>query len=193
MGQFEKNNNAIIGKMFVDYGNDDKLRAKSYCNEFKEIPSSLLLAAINKVTTQCRFFPTKADIYAELDSLKAEYSGIGNLLEWDEVWAEIQEKIRKIGPYDIPKWSSEEIHIVVKMVGWRNLCTMDYREMSITQAQMRDNYNSLCKRKKEEKNNKNLLQNKKQYAIIRSKDELFPKIRGAEKVVLLSNKELIGD
>lgn len=74
-------------------------------------------AGLAKVLLTAKFFPTVAEVFEAVQSLRPDTSGVPPVeAAWDEV-------CRNLNPYAMPEWSHEAIRITVRRLGGiRALC-----------------------------------------------------------------------
>lgn len=70
----------------------------------------------------------------------------GGGLDFDEVWREILDGIRRWGHAGSPEWSSPNVAALVQAVGWRALCLGPEDDLPTIRAQARDMWASISKR-----------------------------------------------
>lgn len=83
--------------------------------------------------------------------------------EWGEVWGEVMGAVEKIGFYaeldpagnlvkdEVPSpWSHPLIGTFVQQIGWEDFCTVPLKELRTFEAQCRNKYEALARRRRED-------------------------------------------
>jgi hypothetical protein len=134
--------------------NDVDLRAELWTDLFAAMDDEVFLASVKKHVTVGKFFPMPAEIFEQYSELKSIADG-GN--DWSQVWAAIKgaiafrgswgtvDEVRKYIGDKLPPAMAQDAEIIIKRLGWRELCNMKDEKEEIWRAQFRDIYNSVRK------------------------------------------------
>lgn len=90
---------------------------------FSDLPYELAEAALIKVLSTTKFWPTVAEIREAAAQISQP-----KVLEASEAWGQVMEGLRKFGLYqaqDAMNWFSPEIRMMVKRFGWWEICHTD--------------------------------------------------------------------
>ena len=113
----------------------------------RELKEPLVLAAIAVLIREGREFPpVPGIIYA-----KAVEMAEGHAV-WAEVWHEVMTAVSHHGHGKDPaslEWSSDLVYELVTTSGWHELCTGNIADLPIVEAQWRNKYEALRRRRKE--------------------------------------------
>ena len=148
----DKTTNAkIIASMFACFGQgQDGVRIAAYTNMLSGIPTEILSRVSRKLILESKFLPTVADIVEASRSLIGTMDESSRTKTWAEAWQEIEKQMQECFVYAKPVFSTKEIESAVKMYGWHELCETPSKDMRIAKAQLRDMYNEVCARTREE-------------------------------------------
>jgi len=151
-------NAKILASMFACYGQgQDGVRIAAYTNLLADIPTDILSKVCRKLTLEAKYLPSVAEIVEASRSIMGTMDESSRLLPWAEAWHEIETQMKEAFVYAKPVFSHPEIEKAVKMYGWKDLCETPSKDMSIVKAQLRDMYNQVCARTREESVNNYVL------------------------------------
>jgi hypothetical protein len=117
----------------------DEATVKAYSHMLADLDYDEARAATQRLIATSKFFPTIAEIRAEVaeESMSAIPSG-------EEAWGEVRRAISRVGSYRTPTFDIREIAEAVDVIGWRNLCLSDNPASS--RARFIDAYRSIRER-----------------------------------------------
>lgn len=155
----DKTTNAkIIASMFACYGQgQDGVRIAAYTNVLSGIPMEILSRVCKKLILESKFLPSVAEIVEASRSLMGTMDESSRMKPWAEAWQEIEYQMKTAFVYDKPVFSTKEIEKTVKCYGWKDLCETPSKDFSIAKAQLRNMYEQVCARSKEESVNNYVL------------------------------------
>lgn len=143
----------VITALFSAFGQSgDGIRIAAYVNVLAGVPIPLLKATCNKLILTNKFLPTVSEIVTAGKSLVEEVNG-HRIKTWDEAWDEIQMTVRNNFLYESPVWSTDEIKAAVNAFGYKELCCVQTKDMQLVRAQMRQLYESACRRAEDKRIN----------------------------------------
>lgn len=143
--------NRIIGIMFGAYGQaTDANRQAIYVTFLADYPNELLSKTVKKLVLESKFLPAVSEVKAAAESLYHAVDDTGRIKDWDEAWAEIERKMQSTPWGQTPSFSRPEIREAVGCIGWTNIQRCLASEFNILRAQVRNAYESICKRKREQ-------------------------------------------
>jgi len=152
--------NTLFSAFPRDYGATDEYISKRkaiYLAMLKDIPTEAIRLACRKAYLEEDRLPSIAKLVQATRSLLGDANEDGRIKEWGEAKAEIVKRMYDTPHGHKPKWSSPEIEQAVESFGWIRLQTIEENKFEIASAQIRDIYNSLCKRKISKQTNDYLL------------------------------------
>lgn len=92
-----------------------------YDRLLSDIPPSELQTVVDQCVATCKFLPTVAEIRDKWNSLTAALGQPSAA----EAWGEVLKEIRRVGWIGAPEFANPAIAQVVKMMGWRELCSSE--------------------------------------------------------------------
>lgn len=108
-----------------------------------DIPPLDLQVIVDQAVSTARFLPT-------IGELREMHHNLRNIsrISWVDAWGNVGREMRRIGSYGVPHFDDELTTRVVRMMGWRTLCSSE--QPSIDRAQFRDMYTALAARDERE-------------------------------------------
>lgn len=141
----------ILAIMFGAYGQaSDAERLAIYAATLKGIPNELLGKAVKKLLLESKFMPSIAEIKTAAESLYQTVDDSGRIRDWAEAWAEIEKAMQATPWGKTPTFSRTEVQEAVACIGWSNLQRCAARDFNTLRAQVRQAYELICKRKRDE-------------------------------------------
>lgn len=113
-------------------------------------------AALVKLSRTAKFFPTVAEIYEAAESVKNTAQGSAEL-DAGQAWEEAMRLVKTCHMYKPWTFSTPEVEQAVKQFGKMELIGLEESAMNTARAQFRNIYNGIISRKKEQKQNKDVL------------------------------------
>ena len=148
----------IIASMFACYGQgQDGVRIATYTSVLTDIPTDILSKVCRKMILQSKFLPSVAEIVEASRSLIGSMDESSRMKPWAEAWQEIEHQMHTAFIYEKPVFSTKEIAKAVKCYGWKDLCETPSKDFGIAKAQLRNMYDQVCARSKEESVNNYVL------------------------------------
>jgi hypothetical protein len=121
---------------------------------FDDMPYAAVEQALKIHMRTSPFAPKPADLRKPIADAAADTA------PWEEAWTELMRTVRKHGwilfadghdtyrhATDWPGWSTPEIKAAVEVIGYRNVCMSEEKDLNTLRAQFRDSYTNICKRK----------------------------------------------
>ena len=143
----------ILLTLFALYGQEqNEIRIKAYMGTLQGIPAPVLDKACKKLALESKFLPAVSEIVSAAESLLNEANGM-RVKGWDEAWEEILMRMEADFYSAAPAWSTPEIAQAVNAFGWKDLRVVQAKDMQTVRAQVRQMYESACKRAAEKKVN----------------------------------------
>ena len=144
-------NAKIIASMFACYGQgQDGVRIATYVSVLSDIPTDILSKVCRKMILESKFLPSVAEIVEASRSLIGSMDESSRMKPWAEAWQEIEYQMKTAFVYEKPVFSTKEIDKAVKCYGWKDLCETPSKDFNIAKAQLRNMYEQVCARSKEE-------------------------------------------
>lgn len=109
---------AVLASAYPNFKLTDQTIA-IYRRLLADLPVDLLQAATLTCATECKFFPTIAEIRQAAAQLTKQASDVPSP---SEAWEEVLHAIRDYGYYRTPEWKHEIVGKVAMRFGWRDLC-----------------------------------------------------------------------
>lgn len=143
---------------YVKYGNEEKLKEKMrvFAIALEDLDSATLSAGILKCIRTKTFPPTIAEIREECASVITALTSSG-AKSIDEAWGEVRKQVHDCFIYKKPVFSTPEIKDAAEKMGWATLCAATDSEMVGNRAQFIKLYESILRRKREEKANSDII------------------------------------
>lgn len=114
-------------------------------------------AAMLKLLTTCKFWPSVAEIMETAKSIKITADGKA-VPAAAEAWGEIMQQARRNGMDRKWEFSCLEIEYTLKMFGGKQMiCMMQESDMPTCRAQFMRMYNEICEKQKTERENQEVL------------------------------------
>lgn len=114
-------------------------------------------AAMLKLLTTCKFWPSVAEIIEAARSIKITAEG-NTVPAAAEAWGEIMQLARKNGMDRKWEFSCHEVEYTLKMFGGKQMiCMMQESDMPTCRAQFMRMYNEICEKQKTERENQEVL------------------------------------
>jgi RNA polymerase-binding transcription factor DksA len=128
-----------------------------YATVLSELTEQELKAGVLKCMRTCKFFPSIAEIM-EVSNDMVQVATKTKAKSPDEAWNEVQRQMQEAFIYKEPKFSTPEIKTAALAMGWIGLCETPTDQIGTARAQFLRLYESVCKRKKEDRINNNVMQ-----------------------------------
>jgi RNA polymerase-binding transcription factor DksA len=128
-----------------------------YATVLSELSEHELKAGVLKCMRICKFFPSIAEIM-EVSNEMVQVVTKTKVKSPDEAWNEVQKQMQEAFVYKKPKFSTQEIETAALAMGWIGLCETPTDQIGTARAQFLRMYESVCKRKKEDRINNNVIQ-----------------------------------
>ena len=119
------------------------------------MPEPALKVAITKCLKSSKFLPSIAEIIEQAQNMTAATGE--RQKDQDEAWKEVQNAARYTLAFHEPQFSTEQIKQAVDTIGWRSFVECEVGDINTLRAQFRGVYESICKRRKDEKINQDVL------------------------------------
>ena len=114
-------------------------------------------AAMLKLLTTCKFWPSVAEIIEAARSIKITAEG-NAVPAAAEAWGEIMQLARKNGMDRKWEFSCHEVEYTLKMFGGKQMiCMMQESDMPTCRAQFMRMYNEICEKQKTERENQEVI------------------------------------
>lgn len=125
----------------------------------KTLPESLVEIAVRKTISEWTYssVPPVAVVINNAKSIVAETNEAVRVKTWDEAWAEINRAMFNAPWGKTPTWSTPQIESAVNSIGWSNIQAVEEKNFNTMRAQIRQIYESVCKRVDESARNQYLL------------------------------------
>lgn len=149
-----------ITLLFASFGQEQNTqRMKIYMQMLKDIPQDVLQKVVQKVIYESRFLPSIAEITEACRSLTATASGVKEVPDWNEAWAEIEKAMYRTPWGKLPQFSHPAITQAVNNYGWKSIHECMADDFYTMQAQLRRMYDESAKRYVENLRNQHILGN----------------------------------
>lgn len=150
--------NRIMGLLFGAYGKaNDANRQAIYVTALADFPNELLSKTVKKLMLENNFLPSISEIAAAAESLYHTVDDSGRIKDWDEAWYEISRAMQNTPWGKHPEFSRPEIGEAVACIGWYELQRCLEKDLNIMRAQVRNAYEVICKRKRQQACNRYVL------------------------------------
>ena len=120
-------------------------------------PTPLLRLAMEQLLKKGPFFPSISEIMETSREIMESVGIIPHEPDVDEAWGEVFQEMNRVSIYGKPQFSTAEIALAVRRMGWSALCNIRAWDVNTARAQFRDIYNSIIKRKREKQDAAELL------------------------------------
>jgi hypothetical protein len=127
-----------------------------YVMSLDELTFFEVKAAVMKLLRTAKFFPTIAEIFEAVDSLKETATG-RDTKDAGEAWEEAMKLVRTCHMYKPWTFSTPEVEQAVKQFGKRELIALETDDVNTARAQFMRIYNRVVERKKQRENNEKVL------------------------------------
>lgn len=134
---------------------EDTIRV--YAVALSELSEAELQAGVLRCMRTCRFFPSIAEIMEASREVVEAVKG-SEIRDGDEAWQEVQKAVRYTLTYNEPEFSNQQIKQAVDTIGWRSFTECKIGDINTLRAQFLRIYDSICKRRNNERINANVLQ-----------------------------------
>lgn len=121
-----------------------------YAIALSELSEAKLTSAVLKCMRTCKFFPSIAEIMEQADNMVQVATGTKHKTN-DEAWNEVLKQMNEAFVYKKPVFSTPEIEQAALAMGWTSMCETETDNMGTIRAQFLRMYESVCKRKREQK------------------------------------------
>lgn len=121
-----------------------------YVDALRNIPTNLLQAVVARCIRTNKFLPTIAEILDHADELIDKVNNKRDK-DSDEAWAEVMKQMHDAFVYEKPVFSTPEIERAALSMGWVSLCETPTDLIGVARAQFIRIYESVIKRKRENK------------------------------------------
>ena len=171
-----------LGMLKAAWGN--KLtdeQAKLYLLMTNDIPEPVLLKSIEALIKESRFLPSVAEIRERAAALYNSAQG-KEPPDAGRGWGEVVREISRTGYYGKPQIRDPVAAEVVRRMGWKEICSAPADETGVLRGQFLKMYAMLQESRREEHNNRALLQDGKVRGFIASVSGKLAPGKGRRKV-----------
>ena len=171
-----------LGMLKAAWGN--KLtdeQAKLYLLMTNDIPEPVLLKSIEALIKESRFLPSVAEIRERAAALYNSAQG-KEPPDAGRGWGEVVREISRTGYYGKPQIRDPVAAEVVRRMGWKEICSATADETGVLRGQFLKMYAMLQESRREEHNNRALLQDGKVRGFIASVSGKLAPGKGRRKV-----------
>ncbi len=107
-----------------------------YSYALMDMEVGLIYAAMIKILHTSKFFPSVAEIRSTAEQM-LNFSRNTTLPTAGEAWEEVQQQVRKVGPYSSQPWefSCPEVEKAARQFGLMELCRLQETEVNTARAQ----------------------------------------------------------
>lgn len=171
-----------LGMLKAAWGN--KLtdeQAKLYLLMTNDIPEPVLLKSIEALIKESRFLPSVAEIRERAAALYNSAQG-KEPPDAGRGWGEVVREISRTGYYGKPQIRDPVAAEVVRRMGWKEICSAPADETRVLRGQFLKMYAMLQESRREEHNNRALLQDGKVRGFIASVSGKLAPGKGRRKV-----------
>ena len=171
-----------LGMLKAAWGN--KLtdeQAKLYLLMTNDIPEPVLLKSIEALIKESRFLPSVAEIRERAAALYNSAQG-KEPPDAGRGWGEVGREISRTGYYGKPQIRDPVAAEVVRRMGWKEICSAPADETGVLRGQFLKMYAMLQESRREEHNNRALLQDGKVRGFIASVSGKLAPGKGRRKV-----------
>ena len=128
-----------------------------YARALSTLSMDEINAAMLKLLTTCKFWPSVAEIMEAARSIKITING-NTVPAAAEAWGEVMQLARRNGMDRQWDFSCEEVKYTLKMFGGKQMiCMMQESDMPTCRAQFMRMYNEICEKWETERQNKEVL------------------------------------
>lgn len=128
-----------------------------YASVLSSLTPEELNAAMRKLLHTAKFFPTIAEIFEAARSVR-EYAEGSSIPTAAEAWKEVMDLVDKYHMYKPWEYSCPEVRQAAECFGKEELCMLLQSEVSIARAQFMRMYNEIVGRRREDRENKKVLE-----------------------------------
>lgn len=125
-------------------------QGRVYRKMLDDVPIPVLHKAVEACVRESRFLPTIAEIREKAEAVYKQAKGIESP-DASRAWGEVMREISHTGSYGKPKFTDPLTTEAVKRMGWRSICNADISTTSVQRAQFIKIYDTIEKRKTEER------------------------------------------
>lgn len=111
-----------------------------------DIEAQVLRMAVVRCIQECRFFPSVAEVRAQAERI-AEIAGGARRLSAGEAWQDAMRAVRMSERV----FATPEVRRAVDIYGWRDLCVLPEKDVSVARGQFMRIYEGVLVRSKEER------------------------------------------
>lgn len=129
---------------------------RAYAIGLADVNEPTLQVAVAKCIKSCKFVPTVAEIIEQAQNMTDAAIG-ERTKDMDEAWQEVQRAVRYTLAFHEPEFSTPQIKQAVDTIGWMSFVQCESDGLNTLRAQFRGIYESICKRKKDERINMDVL------------------------------------
>lgn len=163
---------SVITYLFSAYNQETKKRRMQiYYDALKDLPPEVLYKVVQKLVYSEKDMPAIATIIEATTSLMVSAGTVEGIKTWGEAWGEILNTMQKVSYLETPKFSTPEIEATVRAYGWMNLVSIESKDLNTARAQCRGIYEDFCRRSREERVNRAVLNDGKLFLSNRSRGE----------------------
>ncbi|WP_307973773.1 hypothetical protein [uncultured Dialister sp.] len=156
-------------------------QAKLYLLMTNDIPEPVLLKSIEALIKESRFLPSVAEIRERAAALYNSAQG-KEPPDAGRGWGEVVREISRTGYYGKPQIRDPVAAEVVRRMGWKEICSAPADETGVLRGQFLKIYAMLQESRREEHNNRALLQDGKVRGFIASVSGKLAPGKGRRKV-----------
>ena len=156
-------------------------QAKLYLLMTNDIPEPVLLKSIEALIKESRFLPSVAEIRERAAALYNSAQG-KEPPDAGRGWGEVVREISRTGYYGKPQIRDPVAAEVVRRMGWKEICSAPADETGVLRGQFLKMYAMLQESRREEHNNRALLQDGKVRGFIASVSGKLAPGKGRRKV-----------
>lgn len=142
-------------------------QARLYILMTKDIPEPVLVKAVEALIKESAFLPTVAEIRNRAAALYKAAQG-AEPPDAGRGWGEVVREISRTGYYGRPQIRDPVAAEVVRRMGWKEICASPADQTGVLRGQFLKMYAMLQESRKEEHNNRALLQDGKVQGFIAS-------------------------
>lgn len=132
----------LLGILVAAYPNQqiNPQTVSVYTMALADLDAGEALQAVRRILAESRFFPTIAEIRQDVTRARVA------LPSAEEAWGEVHRKIKDVGAYGDPEWSSPALQQTVRAIGWRELCLTELDDLNTTRAHFFRTFNAYRER-----------------------------------------------
>ncbi|MDU2064391.1 MAG: hypothetical protein E6713_06065 [Sporomusaceae bacterium] len=141
----------------VNAKNVDANQIRAYAIALSDMDLGAVSAGVTRCMRTNTFFPSIPEIREAAQVMEEHVMGTA-MKTADEAWKEVLEQIQVAHIYKTPQFSTPEIEVAARRMGWIDLCQTQSDKTSIVRAQFFKIYASVCQQKREKRINDQVLQ-----------------------------------